>query len=669
MPPPPPAEEPLRTRRRGGFGSGGMAELPWLRKQTKEAAAANLNQRTARGRPPSSATSQRPLSSSPSLLSLDNNQPSSPTTTAGPSYPSSGSLPHFRHSAAPTASQGHHSHLPQHPPRSHASLPVIPSSSSASHSSYPQQPGRHTNQQERIYSEARYDAEFDRGNASSSRAGPSGTQPGGSSGARGLFNPDSAHALAADARRREDGSSRRPRSKREPVVADDLGWAKRGKDSKDSLESEDSGRPGSRSSKEGRHRRRREGESGRRREEGEAAGGSNPQLVGGSGAAAASSRQLFDPRRDDPVKFSQGGGPLRKPTASDARSFAGSVLSLASSVTTVSDASGGQAESTQGPGSGRREGESNSFMMQLKRAYKDITDLETKLQDEHRAALAAAAREEEAGSGVRIQGGGKKYDDEYWVKLATGHKQCVGLCVRGGGQANKRLSQARRRALLVPPDGPRSSTARLSPLPPSKVQHPQPTLADWLPPTPRAHAPRRFDLPSSSFHQLHRLLLDERPRAPHRVHPVRLRPLLAALRGPLHRRLPLLVDRISRRPRAVPHGRCRPRFTRFRSPSSLERASGEQARFVRRGTGSARAAADRRCEYRGRRAGRLGGRGAGVVEGYGERLVRAGSGGDARDGQASASSRAAQQGRRAERVVSLLEEVRPRFLEPPPRKY
>lgn len=62
-------------------------------------------------------------------------------------------------------------------------------------------------------------------------------------------------------------------------------------------------------------------------------------------------------------------------------------------------------------------------MTQLKRAYKDITDLETKLQDEHRAALAAAAREEEAGPGVRIQGGGKKYDDEYWVKLATGHKQ------------------------------------------------------------------------------------------------------------------------------------------------------------------------------------------------------------------------------------------------------
>lgn len=88
----------------------------------------------------------------------------------------------------------------------------------------------------------------------------------------------------------------------------------------------------------------------------------------------------------------------------------------------------GQDESTAtGGGGGRaeqpkREAE-NPVVAQLRRAYRDITDLESKLQDENKAAMAAATRDDEAGQGLRIQGGGKRYDDDYWVRLATTHKQ------------------------------------------------------------------------------------------------------------------------------------------------------------------------------------------------------------------------------------------------------
>lgn len=70
---------------------------------------------------------------------------------------------------------------------------------------------------------------------------------------------------------------------------------------------------------------------------------------------------------------------------------------------------------------------------ELKKAYRGILELEKKLQDENRRATRDGEREADAssggpaasGAGVKIRGQGKKYDDEYWVKLAKAHKQYV----------------------------------------------------------------------------------------------------------------------------------------------------------------------------------------------------------------------------------------------------
>lgn len=288
----------------------------------------------------------------------------------------------------------------------------------------------HRDQQERVYPEARYDAEFDR-----SRTGPpASTVPP----ARGLFNPHTAgpgpSSAAAEVQRRrerEEATMRRNRSKRDVVDAADVGGRMRG--SKESLDSEDSGRPGSRSSKEGRHRRRKEGERDGRRPEGDTAGTGSvvpdrttpapPSAHQQPGQHPSSSRQLFDPRRDDPVRFS-GSSLSRKPGTP-------SILSVASSTHSVASTSGLSMSEDMLPGkdasnAGGRQ-EINPVVAQLRRAYRDITDLEAKLQEEHKAAFLVATREEEVAQGLRQKEDVKKYDDEYWVKLATGHKQCVSL--------------------------------------------------------------------------------------------------------------------------------------------------------------------------------------------------------------------------------------------------
>lgn len=400
------------------------------------------------GRPPSSTTESLRLSTNPSLLSMDNSRPISPSTTVATSCPPSDRAsrggppaPPYRHSAAPVTSQQSTSTsapYPQYQPRSHASLPV-----NTSH----QHSHRHRDQAERVYSEAKYDAEFDRGSSRTPAASSlyNSNQPvqSTSSGSRGLFNPDnSSSRVETDPRRREreDGTARRPRSKREPVEAGDLG-GKRGKESKESFESlegEESGRPGSRSSKEGRHRRRRDGEGRRREDEGVGSTSTVGALPNSSSTPTNSppttggaSRQLFDPRRDDPVKFSYGHqSSSRKSKAasivSDSRSFAGSTISLVSnSAASISEMSNsGDGHHHLSNGAGARD-DPNPMVSALRRAYREITVLEAKVQDEHRAATTAAAREEESGSSVRIQGGGKRYDDDYWVKLATSHKKYV----------------------------------------------------------------------------------------------------------------------------------------------------------------------------------------------------------------------------------------------------
>ena len=396
-----------------------------------------------RYRPSSSSTTTS--NRTPSLLSLETPQhggPTSPATTSHSSaYPSAPhQLPSHRHSAGPSSSHHHHQQQHHSGNRSHSSLPVPPSSSG--HPSHHQghHGGRHRDQLERVYQEQRYDAEFDRG-IGTSRSGAVSSSATPQASTSRLFNPDAPASNGVERRRErelrgeETGSARhKARSKREPVEVGDLGRRQGGgreQESKESLESEESGhsgRPGSRTSKDGRQRRsRREGEGkGSRRDRGDedAAGG-----PGGSSTSLPSqvsaSRQLFDPRRDDPVRFAQPNGVLSKRSTADSRSFVsfGSAASVSEVSTNLEDG-GGSGLSSRGGGDqqAKREAE-NPVVAQLRRAYRDITDLESKLQDENRAAMAAATRDDEAGQGLRIAGGGKRFDDEYWVRLATTHKQ------------------------------------------------------------------------------------------------------------------------------------------------------------------------------------------------------------------------------------------------------
>ncbi|GAA5820940.1 hypothetical protein JCM3770_002637 [Rhodotorula araucariae] len=249
---------------------------------------------------------------------------------------------------------------------------------------------------------------------------------------------------------RQDAPAQRPpRSKRDAVDPADLGrraaaasatgsavkLASAGpgpagvgsKESIESVETDFSGR--TRSSGGGRRRRRRE----------DGDDDDEPGLPAGAATTATKTRQLFDPRRDDPMRFAEArAARFGKGVAPDARSLAsGSVLSFASD-TTADYAADDAASATTAAGSTHASGSAEAgrraahpAMAPLKRAYRAITDLEARVQDEHRAAQAASARGADAsegmgsGKGVRIQGGAgtQRLDDEYWVRLASLHKQ------------------------------------------------------------------------------------------------------------------------------------------------------------------------------------------------------------------------------------------------------
>ncbi|SCZ89300.1 BZ3500_MvSof-1268-A1-R1_Chr9g10361 [Microbotryum saponariae] len=381
-----------------------------------------------------------------------------------------------------------HSERQSRPVGSHVSLPVLPTASSCSapapgpshrskrdhhnqhHPSQPQPQPHH-------HHEPKYDADFDRGTPS---RGPT------SSAARNLFNPDapnepvpSSSTTSNTARRRGDdriasttslgtaasttsaSASRKQRSKRDVVDPLDLGRRVMG-ESKDSIESEDSvtsgARSASRASKEGgRPRRSRRDDvrgSGKRRGGGDdgdllnpvgstSSLGTIPATPTSNAPGTGSSRQLFDPRRDDPVKFAQGagaaGGGGGGPSASSRKNAvratdSRSLVSVASSTASQTNADQTANETAAASASAPEEAPAppaapseNPIVAQLKRAYREIVELETKMQDENKAALAAMQREDEASPhhqpGVRIKGQGRKFDDEYWVKLASGHKQ------------------------------------------------------------------------------------------------------------------------------------------------------------------------------------------------------------------------------------------------------
>ncbi|GAA5893303.1 hypothetical protein JCM6882_007999 [Rhodosporidiobolus microsporus] len=379
------------------------------------------------------------------------------------------------------------------PSRSHHSLPASASASSpgasTSAASLGYAPGRHHPQMNRVYGGGkgeRYDAEFDRSAGGvGATAGPSRE--------RELFNPNGplppppppppasashhAHSSASPAgdpsrarsrdRKHRPAHERPSRSKRDPVDPADLGRralvavgveggrGERGKDSRESLaesvETDFSGRTKSSSGGGGASRRRRRREGGE--DEGEGGEG------GGEGAAAGGgkNRQLFDPRKDDPMRFTPGAGGagLGKSGAkhdASARSLASqSVVSFASG---VSDATGtgavGEYAAHQqaddgasvitglSAASGRTNGHSSSSgsshpaLVQIRRVYKTIQELEARCAEEGRAAAREKERREEEGEGeagvgakgVRmVRREGRAWDDEYWVRVAGVHKQ------------------------------------------------------------------------------------------------------------------------------------------------------------------------------------------------------------------------------------------------------
>ncbi|BGP08709.1 hypothetical protein JCM10049v2_004558 [Rhodotorula toruloides] len=436
--------------------------------------------------PPSVVSSSNRLSTNPSLLSLD--RPASPNTAVDPYGAPPPSSPRYAAPSPPTASlpapgYRHSSHAPQpayqpafsHSNRSHTSVPPYASGSGGgrhpfakSHQHAP--PAQHQHQRP-----GRYDADYDR---SLPVSAPSATSSGGATAgpSRELYDPrsptfpsptqaplpppvppvhrssrtpaahpsDSAPRHRREREVREDGgpgssSSRRPaRSKREAVDPADLGRRAgagasgsradaHAKDSKESLESVETDFSG-RTRSSGRQRR------GRREGDGEGEGD------GGAGGAAGRSRQLFDPRKDDPMRFTQA-APAPSGRTKDVRSLAnGSVLSFQSSMSDVMTSPAGGSDYTVPGGaddgasiltggSARSRSSQHPALAHIKRLYKEITTLETQLQEENRAAQAAASRdaegEEGKAAGVRIQGQAKRFDDEYWVKLASRHKQLV----------------------------------------------------------------------------------------------------------------------------------------------------------------------------------------------------------------------------------------------------
>lgn len=157
--------------------------------------------------------------------------------------------------------------------------------------------------------------------------------------------------------------------------------------------------------------------------------------------ASAKSRQLFDPRKDDPMRFaapragsiastSTKPGPHSGLTGSTFTLQTDSVMNLSNEAYGADDAASVNTGAS-GHASASSKRPDHPILGELKKAYRGILELEKKLQDENRRATRDGEREADAssggpaasGAGVKIRGQGKKYDDEYWVKLAKAHKQ------------------------------------------------------------------------------------------------------------------------------------------------------------------------------------------------------------------------------------------------------
>ena len=140
---------------------------------------------------------------------------------------------------------------------------------------------------------------------------------------------------------------------------------------------------------------------------------------------ASNHRQLFDPRKDDPVSFSA--AQARKPAPKSSGDYASSVSSYAQSVVSSSfTLSSGTTDGSSAPSSifdhkPRDESKTNAFSNQLKKLYRDISHLETR--------LLADSGEPQDESRIVIKGGASAGTDEAekarWKKAIEEHKRFV----------------------------------------------------------------------------------------------------------------------------------------------------------------------------------------------------------------------------------------------------
>lgn len=150
------------------------------------------------------------------------------------------------------------------------------------------------------------------------------------------------------------------------------------------------------------------------------------------------SRQLFDYRKDDPVRFSVLARPQTTSTPSSratptvkpsgdyisASSTSSNNASQTSSVFTLSSTTdGSSASSNLFDGRPKEEDSGNNiFGKQLKRLYRNITELESRIQQED------ANDDEEMGRGVLLKGKEPMAADaekEKWKKQIADHKECA----------------------------------------------------------------------------------------------------------------------------------------------------------------------------------------------------------------------------------------------------
>lgn len=146
-------------------------------------------------------------------------------------------------------------------------------------------------------------------------------------------------------------------------------------------------------------------------------------------------RQLFDHRKDDPVRFVLRGKPTPTPkssgeyvsassTSSYANSMASSTFTL-SSTTDGSSASSALFDRKSQPGGDDRG--TNVFAIQLKKLYRAITDLETKVKQEDSDETEDSGRvllKTKEGHNDEVE---HDKEREKWKRQIEDHKECVSL--------------------------------------------------------------------------------------------------------------------------------------------------------------------------------------------------------------------------------------------------